>query len=105
MPRERFCTDTYSTFAACWTTISTAAFVYAASSGVEEAYSSMSVKRLSGSATTSRRQKSDPPSTEFAIRTYSGFSSTTPRGTCTSSPLVHIAALWAANFSSQPTSE
>ena len=40
--------------------------------GEAEAYSSISVKRDSGSATTSSRQKSDPPGTELAIRTYSG---------------------------------
>ena len=34
-----------------------------------EAYSSITAKRLSGSATISSRQKSEPPSTAFAIRT------------------------------------
>ena len=67
--RERFCTETYSTFAASCTTISTAAFEYADRSGEDDAYSSISANRLSGSATTSSRQKSDPPSTEFAMRT------------------------------------
>jgi len=42
---------------------------YAARPGVAEEYSSISVKLLSGSAITSSRQKSEPPSTAFAIRT------------------------------------
>ena len=67
--RERFCTETYSTFAAWPTTISTAAFVYPARSEADDAYSSMTVKRLSGSATTSSRQKTAPPSTAFVTRT------------------------------------
>ena len=55
--------------AASLTTISTAAFEYDDRSAEAEAYSSISANRLSGSATTSKRQKSDPPSTEFAMRT------------------------------------
>ncbi len=43
--------------------------VVGASSGEAEAYSSTTVNRLSGSATTSSRQKSEPPSTAFATRT------------------------------------
>jgi hypothetical protein len=41
----------------------------AASSGAADAYSSISVKREPASATTSSRQKSEPPGTEFAMRT------------------------------------
>jgi hypothetical protein len=71
---------------------------------VVDAYSSITEKRLPGSATISSRQKSEPPSTELTIRTSSGCSSTTSFGTCTSRPCSHIAALWAANFSLEPTS-
>ena len=46
-----------------------------------EAYSSITEKRLPASATTSRRQKTEPPSTELVTRTRSGCSSTTSRVT------------------------
>ena len=72
--------------------------------GSGEASSSIRLKRLPGSAITSRRQKSAPPSGGFATRTYSGCSRTTPFGTCTSRPYCQLAAFWAANFSSAPTS-
>ena len=65
----------------------------------------MSENREPSSATTSSRQNSEPPGTELAIRTYSGLSSSTPRGTRTSSPCRHEAALWAVSLSSAPTSE
>ena len=71
-------------------------------SGAGDAYSSISEARAPSSATTTSRQNVWPVT---AMRTYSGFSSTTPFGTTTSRPFVHIAALCAANFSSQPTSE
>ena len=99
---DRFCSDTYSSFALCSTKSSTAAFEYAAVSAAGEAYSSIRDARAPSSATTTSRQNVCPVT---AIRTYSGFSSTTPFGTTTSSPCRHIAALWAANFSSQPMSE
>ena len=67
-------------------------------------YSSTSVNRAPASATTSSRQKSEPPSAEFAIRTYSGCSSTTPFGRGRAGRAATSAALCAVNFSSQPTS-
>ncbi len=67
--RERFWIETYSSFAACSTKSSTAAFVYAFVSGESETYSSTSVKRDSGSAITSSRKKSEPSSTLDATRT------------------------------------
>ncbi len=71
-------------------------------SAAGDAYSSMSEARAPSSATTTRRQNVWPVT---AMRTYSGFSSTTPFGTTTRRPCFHIAALCAANFSVQPTSE
>ena len=67
--RERFWIETYSNLAACPTNTSATAFVYAESSGLDDAYSSIRVKLEPSSATTSRRQCSDPPGTELAIRT------------------------------------
>ena len=71
-------------------------------SSLGDAYSSMIEARAPSSATTTIRQNVWPVT---AMRTYNGFSSTTPFGTTTKRPCSHIAALCAANFSSQPTSE
>src|ERR687897_3246544 len=67
--RERFWIDTYSSFDAGSQKSSETTFVYARSSGEDDAYSSISEKRAPSSATTSSRKKSEPSSTEFAIRT------------------------------------
>src|SRR4051812_33292754 len=100
--RERFCSETYSSLAAWSTNSSVTAFEYAAVSSLGDAYSSISEARAPSSATTTSRQNVCPVT---AMRTYSGFSSCTPLGTTTRSPFCHIAALCAANFSSQPTRE
>ena len=99
---ERFWSETYSSFAFGSTKSSTTAFEYASVVGSGDAYSSISEAREPSSATTTSRQNVCPVT---AMRTYSGFSSTTPFGITTSRPCCHIAALWAANFSSQPISE
>src|SRR6516162_5842213 len=101
---DRFCSETYSSFAPCSTNSSTAAFEYATTSGAAETYSSIRLKRLPSSATTSRRQNSEESTTVLATRTYSGRASSTPRATRTSSPCLQSAALWAVNLSSAPTS-
>ena len=59
--RERRWTFTISAFAPSRTTTSTTPLAYASSSGSEEVSSWTTVNREPGSATTSTRQKSDPP--------------------------------------------
>src|SRR3954466_11132191 len=103
--RERFCSETYSSFAACSTYSSATELKYPCRSGETDECSSTNEKREPSSATTSSRQKSEPPSIAFTTRTKSGRSSSSPAGTCTSSPCCHAAALCAVNLSScQPTS-
>ena len=58
---ERFCSETYSIFAAGSTKSSTTAFVYATVSSPAEERSSISENRAPSSATTTMRQKSEPP--------------------------------------------
>ena len=53
---ERFCSETYSTFAVGSTKTSTTAFVYATVSGAAEERSSITVKRAPSSATITMRQ-------------------------------------------------
>ena len=66
--RESRWTLTISAFAPSRTTTSTTPFAYVSSSSSAEVSSWTRVKREPGSATTSTRQKSEPPGAELATR-------------------------------------